>query len=113
MYSLASSLQTRVTTNTAYTQSPAPLTPEGDPVKAPSVIYGITVYECIVVLSCLNIHDANEETKTMAILDWGDKTLDLWNAIAVALIVTSARNDVLDSAENAVLEVKELVDEDL
>lgn len=113
IYGLASSLRTRVTANSAYTQSPAPLTLDGEPVKAPSVIYGIAILHCVAVLSSLNIHDKIEEIKTLVVLDWSDKTLDLWNAIAVALLVTSARNDVLDSAETAVLKVKELVDEDL
>ena len=76
------------------------------------VIYGITVFNCVAALSTLNSEKPDGDVKNIVVLDWSDNGLDLWNAIGIALLIITARNDILNSDEDAILEVKEQPDED-
>ncbi|EPS43296.1 hypothetical protein H072_2711 [Dactylellina haptotyla CBS 200.50] len=86
----------------------------GDPEtpKAPTVVYGVTVYNCVAAISSLSSENAETNVKTLVVLDWTDIGLDIWNAIAIAILVVSCRNDILDSDEEARLKLVEQNDED-
>ncbi|KAK6539791.1 hypothetical protein TWF694_009983 [Orbilia ellipsospora] len=80
--------------------------------RTPTVVYGVTVYNCVAAISSLGCENTGANVKTLAVLDWTDIGLDIWNAIAVAILIISCRNDILDSDEEARLKLVQQTDDD-
>ncbi|KAK6335413.1 hypothetical protein TWF696_002191 [Orbilia brochopaga] len=85
---------------------------DDDAPRSPTAVYGITVYNCVAAISSLSWETEQFEVKTLLILDWTDVGLDIWNAMAIAILIVTCRNDILDSDEEAGLKCIQRSDDD-
>ena len=76
---------------------PPPLPPAGEPPAAN--LYGFAVVGCIIALVTLNTGKVEARTRTLHVMDYRDPGMDVWNAIAVGLMVTQARDEQVERVE--------------
>lgn len=76
---------------------PQPLPLAGEPAAAS--LYGFAIVGCIVALVTLNTGNLEAQTRTLHVMDYRDPGVDVWNAIAVALMVTQARDEQMERVE--------------
>ena len=74
-----------------------PLPSAGEPAAAS--LYGFAVVGCIVALVTLNTGKLEAQTRTLHVMDYRDPGMDVWNAVAVALMVTQARDEQMVRVE--------------
>lgn len=58
----------------------------------PPLIYGIMVAGSIVIFVTLNSAFPDDTPKTIAHFNYDDPTMDVWNAFAIAILVTATRD---------------------
>ncbi|KAJ6258957.1 hypothetical protein Dda_5852 [Drechslerella dactyloides] len=85
---------------------------DDDAPRTPTAVYGITVYNCVAAISSLSWENEETDVKTLLVLDWTDVGLDIWNAMAIAILIVTCRNDILDSDEEAGLKYIQRDDDD-
>ncbi|KAF8421622.1 hypothetical protein EV426DRAFT_193540 [Tirmania nivea] len=93
---------------------PSPLPPHGE--APPANLYGFAIVGCVVALVTLNTAKLEAPTRTLLVVDYLDHRMDVWNAIAVALVVVQARDEQrarVDWARKIAAEVGPWEEEDL
>ncbi|RPB19580.1 hypothetical protein L211DRAFT_621952 [Terfezia boudieri ATCC MYA-4762] len=70
---------------------PSPLPPHGE--APPANLYGFAIVGCVVALVTLNTAKLEAPTRTLLVVDYLDHRMDVWNAIAIALVVVQARDE--------------------
>lgn len=68
-----------------------------------TTIYGFCICDSILVIVALNARSPDSPVRTLLTLDYTDSSQDLWNTLAVALTIMSAREERLDCAHLVVL----------
>lgn len=58
----------------------------------PPLIYGIMIAGTVVVFVTLSSETPNAKVRTIAHFNYDDSTMDVWNAFAIAILVTATRN---------------------
>lgn len=69
-----------------------PENPFLDP-PSPANIYGLAIVSCVVALVSLNTGHPEAPTRTLLVLDYSNVPMDVWNAIAIGMLVCQARNE--------------------
>lgn len=60
--------------------------------REPPLLYGVIVAGAIVVFVTLDAGDEAAQPRTISHFDFGDRTMDVWNGFAIAIMVISVRN---------------------
>jgi hypothetical protein len=62
----------------------------------PPMLYGIIIAHCIVQLVTLDKWQPHKSLRPIAIFDLGDNDMDVWNGIAIAILICLARTYFID-----------------
>jgi hypothetical protein len=81
--------------------------------QLPPLLYGVIVAHCVIVMVALDPSDSLSKVKTIAHFDLSDGEMDVWNGLAIAILVCTVRNKMIEHLEEMEESDEESSDPDL
>ena len=60
------------------------------------VLFGIIIADTVTAFVSYDPHEVEGEARNVAVLNWKDDGQDIWNGLAIAILIITVRNMVLD-----------------
>ena len=77
------------------------------------LLYGIIVAHCVIVMVALDPSEQVPKVKTIAHFDLSDGEMDVWNGLAIAILVCTVRNKMMEHLKTTENTLNESSDPDL
>lgn len=71
------------------------------------MLYGVIIRSSIALFVTLDSSKLDAEVRSIAHFDFNNKDMDVWNGFAVAILVVSVRNKMLEEMQLSVMEDSE------